>query len=367
MFHFKVMKKMAVIGLGFGDEGKGLTTDWLCGENPNAEVIRFCGGHQAGHTVCYDNKRHIFSNFGSGSLRGNSTFWTRFCCFEPLGWLNEYKNLRSKGLTPKFFISPYSPITTPFEIFANRKDDKNIEHGTCGLGVGATFAREENNYPFRYSDLFFKDKVDEILNNTLPEYYKMSLDKELIEIWKSTTYKVVEIISNITRDWGHETPDCLIFEGAQGLMLDRDYGYFPHVTRSKTDMSNINCDCDDVYLITRCYATRHGNGPLPNEDIKQLIVEDGTNINNEWQGKFRAAPLTLETLQYARSKIKADNVHLVVTHIDQWNTDMGLFIDKEYKEYKTVDELLNMLYNSLNVKNCYISDGKTAKNIKRFI
>ncbi|HSY75885.1 MAG TPA: adenylosuccinate synthetase, partial [Bacteroidia bacterium] len=70
------MKKVSiVVGLGYGDESKGSTTAFLCQQGSNPLVIRYCGGHQAGHTVIYSGKRHVFSNFGSGTLQGAPTYW----------------------------------------------------------------------------------------------------------------------------------------------------------------------------------------------------------------------------------------------------------------------------------------------------
>ena len=73
------MKNFVIIGLGFGDEGKGLITDYFCSKLKNPLVIRFSGGHQVGHTVIYNDIRHMFSNFGSGTLRNIPTYWSKFC------------------------------------------------------------------------------------------------------------------------------------------------------------------------------------------------------------------------------------------------------------------------------------------------
>ena len=124
----------AVIGLGFGDEGKGFTTDYLCSQHPNSLVVRFNGGHQAGHTVVYNGLRHVFSNFGSGTLRGCPTYWSEHCTVDPIGVLNELIVLRDNGVTPKLYIDAECPITTPFDIHNNRKVEDSNSHGSCGVG-----------------------------------------------------------------------------------------------------------------------------------------------------------------------------------------------------------------------------------------
>src|SRR5262245_8541204 len=106
----KVKKAFIIVGLGFGDEGKGLATDYFCSRHKNALVIRFNGGQQAGHTVFFKSgRKHIFSNFGAGSLRGVPTYWSKYCTFSPGFFLDELKLLK---ISPKFFIDKCCPVTT---------------------------------------------------------------------------------------------------------------------------------------------------------------------------------------------------------------------------------------------------------------
>lgn len=93
------LMRKAVIGLGFGDEGKGITTDYLCSKTKNPLVVRFCGGSQVGHTVVHNGIRHVFSSFGSGTLRGVPTYWSHKCALDPIGMLNELDVLKEKGIT----------------------------------------------------------------------------------------------------------------------------------------------------------------------------------------------------------------------------------------------------------------------------
>ena len=139
------MLKAAVIGLGFGDEGKGTTTEYLCSQFSNPLVIRFSGGHQAGHTVVHDDVSHIFSNFGSGTLSGYPTYWSKYCTVYPFALLNELEILLEKGITPKLFIDPQCPITTPYDKEYNQLSEKKNKHGSCGVGYSATIEREKNS------------------------------------------------------------------------------------------------------------------------------------------------------------------------------------------------------------------------------
>ena len=146
------MTNKAVIGLGFGDEGKGLFTDYLCSQVINPLVIRFSGGQQAGHTVVYEGVRHVFSNFGAGTLRGAPSYFAKTCTIDPVGIVNELSVLLDKGVTPLLFIDSHCPVTTPFDI---RYNQANNQHGSCGVGVGATFNREEHYYSLTFGDLFY--------------------------------------------------------------------------------------------------------------------------------------------------------------------------------------------------------------------
>lgn len=107
------MANKAVIGLGFGDEGKGLFTDYLCSQSANPLVVRFSGGQQAGHTVVRDGIRHVFSNFCAGALQGAPSYFSKFCTIDPIGIVNELTVLLDKGVEPLLFIDTNCPVTTP--------------------------------------------------------------------------------------------------------------------------------------------------------------------------------------------------------------------------------------------------------------
>lgn len=136
---------MIVVGLGFGDEGKGLTTSFLCSQTKNPLVVRFNGGHQAGHTVVYKDQRHVFSNFGSGTLQGVPTYWSEFCTFYPVTFLKEFE-LLSSVVDPVIFINPLCPVTTPFDVEDNRVYEETHQHGSVGVGFGATLQRQQDHY-----------------------------------------------------------------------------------------------------------------------------------------------------------------------------------------------------------------------------
>ena len=138
------MKARIVLGCGYGDEGKGITTDFLCSHASDPIVIRFSGGQQAGHTVIRDGVKHIHSNFGSGTLQNVPTYFTEHTTFYPATILRERARLKAIGIDNPFIaFHPLAKLTTPYDVFANRSCDETMSHGTCGLGVGKTMKRNE--------------------------------------------------------------------------------------------------------------------------------------------------------------------------------------------------------------------------------
>lgn len=367
------MKSKIVIGLSFGDEGKGLATDYLCSQCEKPLVIRFNGGQQAGHTVATeDGKRHVFSNFGSGTLRGVPTYWSRFCTFSPTSMLRELAALEALNLpiAPRLLVDNLCPVTTHYDVLYNRILENGrggARHGSCGMGFGATIERHDLS-PIRLfaQDLLFPD-ITKIKLASIRQYYREKVkantvfdfdslehdaedarflqaisqipplskkgildfvNEQNIFIKYKNTFSKNKIVFN-KHDFNFET---YIFEGAQGVLLDMDFGFFPHVTRSNTTSQNAlflfkKYDFDvsetEIFYITRAYQTRHGEGPMTNKNkavaLKNNTLE--TNQYNAHQGDFRTSLLDVDLLNYA---LRCDNnfsdglkKNLLVTCVDQ--------------------------------------------------
>lgn len=305
-------KHKAVIGLGFGDESKGVVTDYLCSTiDGSVAVARFSGGHQAGHTVEYKNIRHVFSNFGSGSLRGIPTIWSKFCTVDPIGICKELKVLRSKGVDPSLYIDPNCPITTPFDKMANTSCNTTVSHGSCGVGFGATIEREEKLYSLLAGDLLYPSVMIEKYK-LIKKYYKIPDNTPkfttMMQQLAETEYfdACEQLLKEPKIKIGYYPADTIIYEGSQGLMLDKNIGFFPHVTRSNTGTTNLRSlgVCPELYLVTRCYQTRHGNGPMTNENVAHNIIRDSkeTNVSHQYQGDFRISLLDMDLIKYAISR-----------------------------------------------------------------
>ncbi len=359
------MKASVVIGAGFGDEGKGAVTSLLAAEaGADALVIRFNGGAQAGHTVVSGGRRHVFSHFSSGSFTGAATFLSRYFVANPLLFLKERAVLRQGGVRPRVLAEPDMPITTPFDMLINQISELARgadRHGSCGVGFGETVERSlVPRFHLRLSDLaeHRRDALRALLieirdhwvpkrlaalgladADTRPELaglFAVLRDDDLIARWIEDALDVAADIEPADLAPVEEAArrGALVFEGAQGLLLDQDRGWFPHVTRSKTGLKNVleiaeraGIDALDVTYVTRAYLTRHGRGPLPGEldHLPYAAIVDETNIENPYQGRLRYAWLDLDLLGKtiaadlgdARGASAAVSPRLAVTCLDQ--------------------------------------------------
>lgn len=338
-----------VIGANWGDEGKGLLCDYYA--SPNTTVVRFNGGAQAGHTVCRDGVRHVFHHFGSGTLRGARTYLSRFFINNPILYFRE---LASLALEPHVAADASGLVTTPYDMMLNQMVEQArgmARHGSCGVGINETVKRTEAGFPIIVDDLRRLSDLRDMLRNvrtlwvparlvelgiTASKEWRERLDSDAI----LDTF--VDYCAEYRRQVGvHALGDCvgdIVFEGAQGLLLDEDHHFFPHVTHSHTGLRNVmDLAADagitqlDATYVTRAYATRHGAGPFPRE-VPGLVYADATNVPNDWQGSLRFGLLDLDLLA---ESIASDLRHatlpvehgLAVTCLDQVNESIAYWHD----------------------------------------
>ena len=311
------MQVHIVLGTSYGDEGKGVFTDWLARrpDPENALVVRFNGGSQAGHTVTLPNgTKHVFSHFGSGTLAGIHNFWSKFCPIDPFSLVAEMEETEANSTwIDRISIDPLCPVTTLWDKWYNQQQEFNLQHGSVGVGFGATIKRhEESQYRLYARDLQLPTDLLYFKLKAIAQYYDITLPEQSDYIDKFLSIaKTLQLQFSLYpwKDIFLHDHSTLIFEGAQGILLDQDHGFFPHVTRSNTTSKNVwqllserpNLDWNaEVHYITRTYTTRHGNGPLLNEGkfLPLKNIENETNVQGPWQGIFRKAPLDLRMLDY---------------------------------------------------------------------
>ena len=327
----------AVIGANFGDEGKGLATDALAADltrrGLDPLVVRSNGGAQAGHTVQTQGRRHVFHHVGSGAFTGARTHLSRFFVAHPMLLLRELEELRPllPG-APEISIDPRAQVTTPWDVFLNQAAEAARgagRHGSCGVGFGETLERVARGVPLTVEELAAPDLADRlaaIRDGWVPgrlaalgvtEHPMVRANREalwsdaLLDRFVQESRLFAALVqSRADEEIGSET---VLFEGAQGLMLDMDLGVMPHLTRSNTGLRNMIAIAEGAGIgeirpiyMTRAYMTRHGAGPLRHEAgaLPWAEVVDPTNRPNAWQGALRLAPLDLEeTARFIRADL----------------------------------------------------------------
>ena len=318
----------AIIGASYGDEGKGLMTDYFASQCPeDSLVVRFNGGAQAGHTVVDPvGRRHVFSHFGAGSFLNVPTYLSEYFIVNPMVFFDEWVRLIMLGAKPILYIHGDAFVSTPLDILINQVVEtyRGLKrHGSCGVGINETVTRclDSERYLTRAKDLlkphvleqklevirkeWFKKRLahyginyDEALD-TVPYMNQLLNSENLHQVYMEDVKRVLDAASIV-----YEPPvfDNVIFEGAQGLLLDEGrQDLFPHVTRSRTGSTNVFQLCkqfgiDDltVTYVTRSYITRHGAGPLLDE--ADFSFPDRTNVTNAFQGSLRFAPMNIGLL-----------------------------------------------------------------------
>lgn len=392
-------KVIAVIGANYGDEGKGLAVDHICRGLSNPLVVRYNGGAQAGHTVqTSDGKHHVFSHFGSGTIAGAKTYFTEDFIINPVLFWREHEELEAMGVKTlaKIYASAQCLITTPFDMMLNQILETSrgkARHGSCGRGIFETVLRNRKlKYGLKlwqidstYKREGLREFGRKIVKEYMPERLaEIGLDEshmpseETIDIAMSLfvedTMDFFHTVTKVHTDRTIITNYDVVFEGAQGLCLDENYGIFPYVTPSRTGMTNVskiaarnNISNVEAHYVTRTYLTRHGNGPLRNETT-DLKLCDPTNVTNQWQGEFRYGILSPRIMA---SLINHDvglnngfvNVkpYLFVTHADQ---PAPIIINGMTREPNDSLEMrVRDIYKTAGIPVSYASAGPTSRHV----
>lgn len=354
-----------VVGSNWGDEGKGLMTDYFS-QKPNSIVVCSNGGAQRGHTVTTpDGIRHVFHHFGSGTFNHASTYLSENFIVNPIIFKQEYDELTKLGYVPNVYINQDCMLTTPFDMMANQIVEENRgknKHGSCGLGIFETIKR-------------YKAGITDV-DNHIREYYLEQFEKEniiLTDEW-SRIFLDNGIFEHFLDDWdfmnNHSLAmsdnyflnqfDNIVFEAAQGLLLDQNNTeYFPHLTPSNTGIKNPkriieNVEWNDEINIETCYVsrtylTRHGAGKFPSECNKRFINEymfDKTNVPNPFQDTLRYGTLDLGELYSRCSKDIGnfgDKKSIAITHCNEygWDNDKLIELFKDWNIYYSDGETHN--------------------------
>ncbi|RRR74322.1 MAG: adenylosuccinate synthetase [Candidatus Viridilinea halotolerans] len=345
------------VDLGFGDAGKGSIVDYLTRTHSAHTVVRYNGGAQAGHrVVAPDGRAHVFAQFGAGTLAGAATFLSRHMLLEPLAMLEEERHLTRLGLPDALAnvtLDQQALLITPFARALNRLRELargTQRHGSCGIGIGETvdLALHYPDHAPRAGDLrhpailsrkltFLRERAYErlaALRPTLPASPDAAAELDLLHDpdlipWLLDAYdgfaRRVNLVGPEYVCQLLQRDGTIIFEGAQGVLLDEWRGFHPHTTWSTTTLAYADQLLAEAGFtgqtqrigITRAYATRHGAGPLVSEEpALTAAMPDPANHDHPWQSNFRVGWLDLVQLRYARAVVGPLD-HLAVTCLDR--------------------------------------------------
>ena len=306
------MKNVVVVGSQWGDEGKGKIVDWLSSQAD--VVVRFQGGHNAGHTLVINGVTYRLSLLPSGIVRKNKiSIIGNGVVVDPWALLNEIKELKSKGIDindKNLIISEAVTLILPFhreldEIRENQAGKEKI--GTTRKGIGPAYEDKVGRRSIRLMDLLSDKDLDNKLETILLHHnsIRKGLGKEIYkkdEIKNKLLKIVPEIIVYAAPVWKKidefkQQGKKILFEGAQGILLDVDHGTYPFVTSSNTVASTAatgsGCGPDTIkYVlgITKAYTTRVGEGPFPTElknNIGELLGKRGKEFGTVTSRKRR--------------------------------------------------------------------------------
>lgn len=361
------------VDLGFGDSGKGTIVDWLTRETRAHTVIRYNGGPQAAHRVVTPDlhpREHIFSQFGSGTFAGAETYLSRFMLIDPLAMAAEERHICEMGAEDAFLrtaIDEGALVITPFQRAINRLSEIARgagRHGSCGMGIGETMvdALTHGSQALRAIDLKTTRRLREKLRFA-QEVNRAKLARlrpalpDTPDVFDEIAWLedagAVEWLVGMYRDLAPQLrivgaeylatllrrPGTIIFEGAQGVLLDEWRGFHPHTTWSTTTLANAEQLLADAGFsglvcrigITRAYATRHGAGPFVTEDPRlTTILTDARNQHHPWQGGFRVGWLDLVMLRYA-CEVAGSLDMLAITCLDRLAEMPSLQICRRYR------------------------------------
>jgi adenylosuccinate synthase len=346
-------KAVVVVGAQWGDEGKGKVVDFLASSFDF--VARYAGGHNAGHTVIFDNHRYVLQLIPSGILRpGKKAVIGAGTVVDPAALVNEVENLRKSGIEVRgrLFLSNRAHLIFPY----HREMDKASEAalgaakiGTTSRGIGPAYEDKMARRGIRVCDLLDADRFREKLERVVKEKDAISratyghpletagiLDQYL-ELAAHIRGLVADtaVLLNRALDKG----ESVLFEGAQGTMLDIDHGTYPFVTSSNATSGGVATGLGvaptrltGVVGVTKAYTTRVGAGPFPTE-MPDLDADEVRQRGNEF-GAVTGRPrrcgwLDLEVLRFAKMLNGIDS--LVVTKLDVFDAQPEIKVCLGYR------------------------------------
>jgi len=347
------MSNRVVIGSQWGDEGKAKIVDFL---TPSADIIvRFQGGANAGHTVKANDREFIFHLIPSGIMHPNKVCIVgNGVVFDPKQAILEIKDLATKGISVenRLLIAENAHVVLPWHIACDKQKEARAGKsaiGTTGRGIGPCYSDKVNRHGVRVGDLLdeqeLRPRIEAIAGFRNEEFKNMGEEpinsefviREYLDFGKQLEPYICDTVSYLYESL--RTQKRIIFEGAQGTILDVDHGTYPFVTSSNTVAGYASCGSgvgptaiDQVIGVVKAYTTRVGNGPFPTEltdgtggKLREIGREYGATTGRPRRCGWFDAPVV--------RKAAAVNglTHLAITKLDVLDTFKEIKICTDYK------------------------------------
>ena len=310
--------KVVIIGAQWGDEGKGKIVDYLAEDAKY--VVRYSGGPNAGHTIVVDGKQFALHQVPSGILYSDKKVYLGAgMVIDPEKLFKELDMLKENGINweGRVFISDRAQLILPKyrQMDKDRDAQRKRPIGTTGSGIGIAYSEKSHRDGLRLADLDWAEKMAEFDGE----------DKEYLDKYKD---KLIEMRVDLTKVMWEVRKENILFEGAQGAMLDIDSGTYPYVSSGASCAAGAATGCgigphdlDKILGVFKAYETRVGNGPMPTEfnnesegELCQYVRDTGREYGVTTGRARRCGYLDLVALRYACRVNSLDG--LVLTHLD---------------------------------------------------
>ena len=374
-----------IIGASYGDEGKGLATDYFGAQERKAAInVLTNGGPQRGHTVeLADGRRHVFRHFGAASFRRAATYYAEQFLVNPMEFVREYDELAKIDQMPTAFMHPGCRFTTPWDMLVNQTAaEKSGLHNSCGFGIWETVLRYSRGFgiPFsafaamsrddriaylrRIRDNYCSGRIREI-GAEIPEFF---FSDDLLFHFEEDC-ETLRFLCPVREEGFLGSYRTVLFENGQGLLLDGNLRGEEEVTTPSTTgigrvfrtIESVMGGADiEVCYVTRSYLTRHGDGIMEGEikgeqvtGILPGVQTDLTNEENRYQGALRYG---LADAEHLADRIEADFAHCAGSMKNNYRASVMV---THMNEYSGIDT--DMLADRLG--RVYLSDGRTGGDV----
>lgn len=364
------MSTLVVVGIQWGDEGKGKLVDFL--SHKAHMIVRFQGGNNAGHTIVIEGQKYILHLIPSGILnKGKKCIIGNGVVIDPAVFLAEVKKLKDRGIKIEnnLFISKTAHLIMPYHIAIEREHEKTKNIGTTGRGIGPAYTDKISRNGIRVIDLFYPEILLSKINSNLSTinfllknlYNADPLSAEdIYGLYLSYAKELSEYVADtdILLNDAIDSDANILFEGAQGTLLDIDHGTYPFVTSSNTVTGGVctgsgvsPLKINKILGVAKAYTTRVGEGPFPTEikdSIGDCIRQRGGEYGSTTGRPRRCGWLDMIALKYA---IRLNGLTgLAITKLDVLD---GLDKIKICLGYKYKDTIYNNFPKELEVlQNC---------------